>query len=154
MNVANVAEVAGGNHRARLLDHRVAAVVERHRMDDPAWTAASHSARAVAAVVASGLSGRCASGAQRGKDDSLVEVIGSRVVDHVNVGIGRHGLVTDVRTRHAQFVGFSPRRRLAARADGNHVDEAEPAHGVDVMAADEAGADQAHTDSFHVMSLG
>ena len=43
---------------------------------------------------------------ERGQDDSLVEVIGSRVVDHVNVGIGRHGLVTDMRARHAQFVGF------------------------------------------------
>ena len=63
-------------------------------------------------------------------------------------GIVEQRLVAAVGLRHAQRLGLLLRGRLAAAGDRHDVDEAEPPHRVDVMRADESGADDTHPDSF------
>ena len=143
-------ELAAGDHLARLLHQRIAAVVERHRVDDAGLVRRVEQPPGIGAVIASGLSEiTCLPRRQRRQDHRHVQVVRRRVVHDVDVGIGDQRLVAAVRLRHAERVGLPARRRVAARRDRDHVDEAESAHGVDVVGADEARADQAHADACH-----
>ena len=143
-------DLAGRNHLARLLDQRIAAIIERDRMDDAgpgrrveqaAGFSRRHRQRLVRDhVLAMG---------ERRHDDRHVQIIRRGVVNDMDVGIGDERFVAAVGFRDAKRVGLAPRGRVGAGRDGNDVDEAETAHGVDVMGADEPGADKVHSDAGH-----
>ena len=150
MNEMDTSELATGNHLARLLHERVAAVVEGDGVHDAGLFGrlvqrlrirCRHRERLVRDDVLAVL--------QRGQDDRDVQVIRRRVVDDVDVGIGGQRLVAAVGLGHAERVGFSTRRRLGRSGDGDDIDEAQPADRVDVVSADEARADQAHSNARH-----
>src|SRR5204863_7788883 len=86
-------------------------------------------------------------GANRRGDDGHVQMIRRRVVDDVDVRIGHEVFVAAVRLWDAECVRLGARRRLAAGDHRDNVDESETADRVDVMGTDEAGADEAHTDT-------
>ena len=113
------AELAAGDHLARLLHQRVAAIVERHRVDDAGVASPRRAARARRPrVIASGLSEiTCLPSRERGEDHRHVQVVRRRVVDDVDVGIGDERLVAAVRLRDAERVRLAARGRLAARRD-------------------------------------
>jgi hypothetical protein len=146
----HASELAAGNHLARLLHERVAAVVEGDGVHDAGLPGRlvqllrirrRHRERLVRNDVLAAL--------QRGQHHGHMQVIRRRVVDDVDVGIGDQRLVAAVGLGHAERVGFPPRRRLGRSGDGDDIDEAEPADRVDVVSADEARADQAHSNARH-----
>ena len=139
-------EVAGRNHAARLLHHRIAAIVERHGMDH---------ARGARRVTQS-------AGLRRGAGQRLVahdvlpagkgrvnhramQRVRRRHVHDVDRGIGNQGLEAAVRLRDTQRVRLQSCRRLAARGDGDHVDKSQTTHRVDVVGAHKTWPDQAHS---------
>ena len=148
MDEVDVAELAAGDHFARLLHERVAAVVEGHRVHDAgvarrveqsARIARRHRQRLVGDDV---LAPR-----ERREDHGHVQVIRRRVVHDVDVGVGDERLVAPVRLRHAERIGLLPGGRLAARGNRDDLDKAEAADRVDVMGADETRAHEAHADT-------
>ncbi len=104
------AQFAGGDHRARLLHQRVAAIVEGDRVDDAgprrrveqrARFGGGHRQRLVGHdVFAMG---------ERGHDDRRVQIVGRRVVDDVDVRIARERFVAAVGLRNAERVGLAAR---------------------------------------------
>jgi hypothetical protein len=138
VNEMDASELAAGNHLARLLHERVAAVVEGDGVHDAGFLGRlvqlpgvrrRHRERLVRNDVLAVL--------QRGQHHGHMQVIRRRVVDDVDVGIGDQRLVAAVVLGHAERIAF---RRADARSmrDGT-TDEAQPADGVDVVSADEAG---------------
>ena len=145
-----LADVAARNRVPRLLHERVAAIVERHRVDDARLGRlieqllrfrGGHRQRLVGDdVLAFG---------DRGGVDRVVQIVRCGVVDDLNVGIVEQRLVAPVGLPRAERLRLLLRRRLAAARDRDDVDVAETPHGVDVMRADEPGADDPHSDPFH-----
>ena len=86
---------------------------------------------------------------ERRHDHRNVQVVRRGVVDDVHLRIGDERLVAAVCLRHAERFGLSLRRSVAARGNRDDVDEAEAPDRVDMMSADETGADQAHSDPGH-----
>ena len=145
-------DVAGGDHLARLLDERVAAVVERDGVHDAGLLGrAPQVARVVGGHRERLVGDDVLAPRERSLDHRNVEEVRRRVVNDVDVGVGNQLFVAAVRLRDAERVGFRSRRFLRARGDRNDVDEPEASHGVDVVDADEAGADEAHSDAFHFL---
>ena len=56
-------------------------------------------------------------------------------------------------TTRAKRFRLLPSRVLVPAGDGDDVDEAETSDGIDVMRADEPGADETHPDPFHETSF-
>ena len=134
----------------RLLHERVAAVVERHRVDDAGLRrlieqllrfGGGHRQRLVGHdVLALG---------DRRRVDRVVQVVRRGVVHDLDVWVVEQRLVAAVRLRHAERVRLRFRGGIAAAGDRHDIDEAQPSHRVDVMGADEAGAHNPHPDPFH-----
>ena len=147
VNEVQCTQVAGGDHRPRLLDQRVAAIVEGDRMHDAsacrgveqaAGLGSSHRQRLVRDnVFVMG---------ERRHDHRRVQIIGRRVVHDVYVRIARERFVAAVGLRHPERVGLSSRRFLSTARDRNDVDEAKSPHRINVVHADKARADEAHAD--------
>ena len=142
------ADVAAGNRFARQLHQRIAAVVERHRMND---------ARAVGGVqerlgIRRGHRERLfrhdvlASCDRRGRD-RVVQVVGRRNVHDVNIRIVEQSLVVAVALRDAQAIRGLPRRRLIRTGKRHDVDKTQATDGIHVVRAHEACADKTHPDA-------
>ena len=148
------ADVAARNGQTRLLHERVAAIAERHGVHDAGLRrqvdqllrlGRRHRQRLVGDdVLALGDGGRV---------HGIVQVVRRRVVDDVDVRVVEQGLVAAVRLRHVQRVGLLARERLVHVGDGDDVHVAQPPHGVDMVRADEPDADDAHSESLHVLCL-
>ena len=145
-----LADVAARDREPRLLDQRVAAVVERDRVDDAGLVRGieellrlrrRHRQRLVGDDV-------LALGDRRGVD-RVVQVVGRGVVHDLDVRIVEQRLVAPVGLRGAQRLRLRLRRGLAAARDRDDVDEAEPPDRIHVMGADKPGAHDTHSDSFH-----
>ena len=153
MHEVHRADLAQGNHLARLLHQRIAAIIERDRMhdtglgggiDEAPGLGCGHRERLVRDHV---LAMR-----ERRHDHRHVQIVGGGVVDDVHVGIGDQRFVVTICFRHAERFGLAARRGVAARCDRHDVDEPETADGVDVVRANEAGADQAHANASHAIA--
>ena len=141
------AGLARRHHGAGLLHERIAAVVEGHGVHHPGR------ACGVAQPARVGRGGRERFVAhdvfavrERGVDDRPVQRVGRRDVYHVHVGVGGERREAAVGLGHAERTRLGLGRGVAAGRHGHDVDEAEPAHRIDVMGADEAGAHEAHAD--------
>ena len=150
MNEVHRSEIAAGDHLARLLHERVAAVVERHGVHDAgrgrclkqlACFAGRNGERLVRNHVLLRVECRA--------DHRAVQVVGRRDVDDVDVGVGDEGLVGGICLWYIERVGRRTCGCLAAGRDRHDVDEAETTDGVEVVPAGETGADQAHADAAH-----
>ena len=144
------ADLARGDRVPRLLNERVASVVERHRVDDARLRGLieellrlgrGHRQRLVRHDV-------LALRDRRGVD-RVVQVVRRRVVDDLDVRIVQQRLVAPVGLRNAERFGLGRRRSLVAARDADDVDEPQPPDRVDVMRADEARPDNPHPDPFH-----
>src|SRR4030095_3250588 len=67
----------------------------------------------------------------------------------VDVRIVRERLERAVRLRNTDRRSLLPGQRFVAVGDGDDIDKPQTPHRIDVMHADEPGADQPHSDSFH-----
>jgi hypothetical protein len=148
VDVVDGADAAGRHHRARLLDHRVAAVVEGDGVDDAGGAGSLpqrigfRGGRGERLLRDDVLAVR-----ERGADDGAVQEVRRRVVHDVDVRVGGERLEAAVGLRHAERVGLGARQALVGVGDRHDVDEAEAAHRVDVVGADEAGPDQSHAEA-------
>ena len=142
-------DVASSNGHASLLDERIPAVVERDRMDDAgafrfvekrSCLGAGHRQRLVGHdVLAPG---------DRGTGHRVVQVVRRRDVHDVDTGVVEQRLEATVASRNTERLRLVASRGVARGGKRHDVDEAQPPYGVDVVRADEAGADKTHPDAF------
>ena len=150
MDEVGLANFAVMNHLARLLDERIAAVIEGHGVYDAGVARRVGQRPRIFCVQRKRLvRDDVLSMAQRRHDHRHVQVVGRRVVDDVHVRIRGEGLVAGVRLGHTEGVGLRACRAIRARCDGHDIDEPEPPHRVDVVRSDEPGAHKAHPDPAH-----
>jgi hypothetical protein len=145
-------DVAARDRMPRLLHERIAAVIERDGMHDARLLRlvdqllgfrGGHRQRLVGNHV---LFLR-----DRGGIHGVVQVVRRRVVHDLNGRIVEQRLVAPVGLGNAKRVRLLLRRLLAAAGNRQDVHEPETPHGVHMMRADEAGADDAHPDTFHAV---
>ena len=145
-----LAELAVPNHLARLLDEGIAAVIERHGMDDARLPRGVDKRAGIFRIQRERLvRNDVLSMRQRRHDDGNVQVVGRRVVHDVHVGIGSQRLVAAVRLWDAQRVGLRAGRAIGARRHRDDIDEPETPHRIDVVRPDKSRADEAHPDPAH-----
>ena len=134
----------------RLLDQRVAAVVERDRVNDAGLVRGveellrlrrRHRQRLVGDDVLPLGDGRGV--------DRIVQVVGRGVVHDLDIRIVEQRLIAAVGLRGAERLGLRLRRSLAAPRDRDDVDEPEPPDRIHVMGPDKPGAHDTHADSLH-----
>ena len=145
-----LADVAARNREARLLDQRVAAIVERHRMDDAGLGRGleqllgfrrGHRQRLVRDdVLALG---------DRRRIDRIVQIVGRGVVNDLDLGVVQQRFITAVRLARAERLRLGFGRGLAAAGHRHHVHEPEPPDRVHVVGSDEARSHDPHADSLH-----
>ncbi len=145
------ADVAARDHVPRLLHERVAAVVERHRVDHAGLRRlieqllrflGGHRERLVGDdVLPLG---------DRGRVDGVVKVVRRRVVDDLHVRVVEQRLVAAVRLGDSERLRFRGGRVLVTGRQGDDVHEPQPPHGVHMMRSDKPCADDPHPDPFHV----
>ena len=145
-----LADVAARDREPRLLDQRVAAVVEGDRVNDAGLVRGveqllrlrrGHRQRLVGDDV-------LAFGDGRGID-RIVQVVGRGVVHDLDVRIVEQRLVAPVGLRGAERLRLGPGRCLAASRDRDNVDETQPPDRIHVMGTDKSGAHDSHADSLH-----
>jgi hypothetical protein len=71
-------------------------------------------------------------------------------VDDLNVWVLEQRLEATVGAWDAEGVGLGLGAGVTAAGDGHNIHVAKTTDGVEVMRADEAGADESHSDAFHV----
>jgi hypothetical protein len=91
-------------------------------------------------------------GLQRLHRDRDVQVVGQRVVDRLDLGIGQQRLVGAIGLRDAELLGRRLGPRLVARRDAGDDDALGLQHGRDdFLHADLGRADDAPDHRFHVL---
>ena len=83
-----------------------------------------------------------------------MQVVGGGVVNHLHLRIVDERLVAAVAPPRTQRLGLLSARCVVTACDRNDVDIAQTPDRVDVMRADEAGADESHSDPIHERYLG
>ncbi len=150
MQKARQADVAAGNRQPRLLNQRIAAIVERDGGDDagapsfldqPLRLGGRHGQRLVRDDVLPFRQGR--------RRHLIVQVVWRGVVDDLDVGIVDQRLVAAVSAPCTERRRLVPARFVVAAGHRHDVDKPQPPDRVDVMRTDEAGANQPHADAFH-----
>ena len=145
-----LADVPARDRVPRLLHERVAAIVERHGVDDPRLGRLIDQLLGFSRGHRQWLVGHdvLALGNRR-RVHRIVQVIWRGVVYHVDVGVVQEGVVAAVGLGHAERVRFCPCRGVAAAGNRHDVDEPQPPDRIDVVRADKARADNPHPDPFH-----
>ncbi len=146
-----LAELARPHHRPRLLDERIATVIERDGVDDPGFTRGVPQRPGIFGIerkrlVRDDVLAMCESR----HDDRNMQMVRRRVVDNVNVGVRRERFITAVRLRNPQRIGLFSRRRFCTRRHRHDIHKAQAADGVDVMRTDKPWADQSHPETTHM----
>jgi hypothetical protein len=130
-----------------MLHERIAAVVERDRMYYPGLRRGVDERPRIFGVQRERLVGYdVLSMRQRRHDDGHVQIVGSRVMDDVDIRVRGQCFVAAVCLRHTERVRFRACRPFRARGHGNNVDEPEAPYRIDVMRAHEPRADEAHSN--------
>ena len=144
------ADLAARDGGPRVLDERIAAIVERHGRHDAGSLRFVHELSRLRRRHRQRLvRHHVLALSERGGRHFVVQVVGRGIVDDVHVGVVDQRLITAVSSARADRLGLLPARCLGAAGDRHDVDVAETPHRIDVMRADEAGSDETHSNSCH-----
>jgi hypothetical protein len=90
---------------------------------------------------------------QRGKDDRAMQIVRSCGVDYMNIRVPRKFLVAPVDLWNAVSGCLLTYTFWLRRRDGDNVDEAQPANGVNVMATGQTKTDESHSDATTIRNV-